>query len=130
MTTTSTTRSYHRNITRLRRTQGCLTDCVAYVLNCHPERVPYFVYPRDGWMARLRRFFRVYGYDIRWKTSSTIPRRGMAIVCGDSLRWKTFAHCVVYRNGKLAYDPQYPSKWTLSRMTHRLIMERRTDAAD
>jgi hypothetical protein len=119
-------RPYKRNIQRLRQTQGCLTDCVAYVLNIHPERVPYFVYPREGWMMRFRRFFRKHGYAVRWLPCTEPPRRGVHIVCGDSLRWKTAAHVVVYRAGKLAYDPNYPSNWSEDRITHRLITERVT----
>ena len=115
-------RPYRRNIARLRRTQGCLTDCVAYVLNIHPERVPYFVYPRQEWMQRLRRFFKRHGFAVFWTTCIEPPKRGMHIVCGDSLKWKTYAHVVVYRAGRLAFDPQYPSSWRDSRITHRLVM--------
>lgn len=117
-------RPYKRNITRLRRTQGCLTDCVAYYLNVHPERVPYFVYPRETWMVRLRAFFRKRGFVIYWKACTTVPKRGTHIVCGDSLKWKTYAHVVVYRQGRLEFDPQYPSKWADSRITHRLVVKR------
>jgi hypothetical protein len=113
-----------RNIARLRRTQGCLTDAVAYVLNLHPERVPYFVYPRAGWMSRLRRFFRKHGYRARWVRCDEAPRRGVHIVCGNSLRWKTSAHVVVYRAGKCVYDPDWPSQWTAERMTHRLELRK------
>ena len=117
-------RPHRRNAQRLRQTQGCLTDCVAYVLNIHPERVPYFVYPRSGWARRLRRFFRRRGFHARWIFCSRPPRRGTHIVCGNSLKYKTYAHVVVYRAGRLAYDPQYPSKWRDDRITHRLILAR------
>lgn len=96
----------------------------------HPENVPYFVYPRDGWMDRVRAFFKKRGYEVHWtwcKYGSNffkIPKRGMHIVCGDSLSWKTASHVVVYKNGKLAYDPNYPSKWSEKRVTHRLIVKR------
>lgn len=113
-------RKYTRNIQKLRRTQGCLTDSVAYLLNLHPENVPFFVYPREGWMKRLRAFFKKHGYEILWNKTSVVPKRGTYIVCGDSLRWKTFAHVVVYKNGKLVYDPDYPSKWKDNRCTHVL----------
>lgn len=113
-----------RNIRRLRATQGCLTDCVAYLLNQHPHRVPYFIYPRDGWFARFKGYFRRRGYHIYWKATTKIPRHGTHIVCGDSLRWKTLAHSVVYHKGRLAYDPQYPSKWTDKRITHRLVVRK------
>ncbi len=115
-------RTYTRKITRLRRTQGCLTDCVAYVLNLHPERVPFFVYPRQGWAKRLRAFFRKHGYASSWRLCSEPPRRGTHIISGNSLRWKTAAHVVVYRNGRLTYDPDYPSKWNDERITHRLVL--------
>jgi len=117
-------RKYTRNIDKLRRTQGCLTDCVAYFLNIHPENVPYFVYPREGWNDRLKAFFLKHGYRVHWQNFIDIPKKGKHIVCGDSLKWKTYAHVVVYKNGKLAYDPQYPSKWKDNRITHRLIVKK------
>lgn len=113
-----------RNFRRLRATQGCLTDCVAYFLNLHPENVPYFVYPREGWNERLKGFFRKNGYLVHWDNCRDIPRRGVHIVCGDSLKWKTYSHVVVYRNGKLVYDPQYPSRWSVRRMTHKLVIKK------
>lgn len=113
-----------RNIARLRRTQGCLTDAVAYLLNVHPDRVPLFVYPRAGWNQRLKAYFRRRGFKVRWRRCSTVPRRGMHLVCGTSLVWKTAGHAVVYRAGRLAYDPDFPSRWTADRITHRLVVER------
>ena len=123
-------RPYRRNIARLRRTQGCLTDSVAYVLNLHPERVPYFVYPRAHWMRRLRAWFRRRGFDVRWVPTATVPKRGIHIVCGNSLHWKTYAHVVVYRSGRLVFDPQYPSKWSDKRITHRLIIQKRESGVE
>lgn len=120
-------RPYRRNIERLRHTQGCLTDCIAYWLNVHPENVPYFVYPRAGWMDRVKAFFRKHGYAAHWVDCETPPKRGKHIVCGDSLVWKTAAHSVVYKNGKLVYDPQYPSRWRDERITHRLVIKEVTD---
>lgn len=115
-------RPYKRNITRLRHTQGCLTDCVAFWLDVHPESVPYFVYPRKGWCARLKAFFKRHGYVVYWVDCEVPPKRGTHIVCGDSLVWKTAAHVVVYRAGRLVYDPDYPSRWSDKRITHRLII--------
>lgn len=113
-----------RNIDRLRETQGCLTDCVAFVLNKHPRNVPYFVYPRKGWNERLKKYLKDNGYRAYWRMIkfSPLKKRGLQIVCGDSLKWKTAAHCVVYRGSKMVYDPQYPSKWKDIRITHRLVM--------
>ena len=113
-----------RNIEKMRRTQGCLTDCVAYYLNLHPENVPYFVYPREGWNLRLMNFFKKHGFDIKWDFCKKPPKRGTHIVCGNSLKYKTFAHVVVYKNGKLVYDPNYPSKWKDNRITHKLIIKK------
>ena len=115
-----------RNIKKLRRTQGCLTDCVAYVLNLHPENVPFFVYPRKGWNKRLKAFFKKHGYRAEWRACfpEWIPKKGVHILCGNSLKWKTYAHVVVYKNGKLDYDPDYPSKWSDKRITHKLILKR------
>lgn len=117
-------RKYKRNMARLRHTQGCLTDCVAYYFNLHPENVPYFVYPRKGWNARLKSFFKKRGYRAFWVQAPFVPRGKMHIVCGDSLKWKTATHVVVYKNGKLAYDPNYPSDWKDSRITHRLFIQK------
>ena len=119
-------RPYRRNIARLRRTQGCLTDCIGYVLNQHPEHVPFFVYPRQYWMRRVKAYFRRRGYKVYWVKTQEIPKRGTHLVCGDSLAWKTASHVVVYRNGKLVFDPDYPSRWSDDRMTHRLVMESTT----
>ncbi len=121
--TAAVTRPRRRNIQRLRHTQGCLTDCIAYVLNRHSEKVPYFVYPRAGWMQRVKRFFAAHGYRASWVPCQRVPRRGVHIVCGPSLTWKTAAHVVVYRAGRLVYDPEYPSRWNTSRITHRLLLE-------
>lgn len=107
---------------KLRRTQGCLTDAVAYYLNQHPEHVPFFVYPRQGWCARFKAFFRRLGYVVWWIKADAIPKRGTHIVCGNSLVWKTAAHVVVYRDGRVVYDPDYPSRWNDKRMTHRLMI--------
>lgn len=109
---------------KLRRTQGCLTDAVAYYLNIHPENVPYFVYPRKGWNDRLRKFFRKHGYSTCWDYCLAPPKKGMAIICGKSKRWKTFSHVVVYKNGKLVYDPNFPSYWSDDRITHCLYIEK------
>lgn len=112
-----------RNFDKLRHTQGCLTDCVAYYLNLHPLNVPFFVYPRKGWNDRLKKFFKKHGYIIYWDLCKTPPKRGTHIICGDSLAWKNAAHVVVYKNGKLKYDPEYPSKWSDKRITHKLIIK-------
>lgn len=48
----------------------------------------------------------------------------MHIVSGNSKKWKTYAHVVVYKNGKMVYDPNYPSDWkTDKRATHRLFIK-------
>lgn len=125
-------KKYVRDMTKLRRNQGCLTDCVAYILNLHPEHVPYFVYPRKEWNVRLKRYLKNHGFEAIWQYCTNdrknkrynLPKRGTHIVCGNSLTWKTATHCVVYRNGKLVYDPQYPSKWKDNRITHRLILKK------
>lgn len=110
----------------MRRTQGCLTDCIAYFFNIHPEKVPYFVYPRKDWMKRVRKFFKSHGYKCHWQLIEFAPlkKSGLQIVCGNSLAYKNASHAVVYRGRKLAYDPQYPSKWSEKRITHRLIISR------
>lgn len=115
---------FQKNEIRLRREQGCLTDCVAYLLNLHPRNVPYFVYPRKGWNERLKAFFKKHGYEVHWRFAIDVPKRGTHILCGDSKRWKTSGHVVVYKNGKIIYDPSYPSDWDDKRITHRLVVRK------
>lgn len=105
-----------------RAQQGCLTDCVAYYFNVHPERVPLFIYLRKFWNSRLQNYFKSRGYVIRWVLCDKPPSRGTHIICGNSLAWKRAAHVVVYQNGKLSFDPDYPSQWSDKRITHRLIV--------
>ena len=112
---------YVRNIERLRQTQGCLTDCIAYVFNLHPWKIPFFIYPRKDWMKRVQTFFRRRGYICYWIKSNKIPKnKKETIVCGNSLVWKTASHVVVYKNRKCIFDPAYPTKWKDSRITHIL----------
>lgn len=113
-------KKYARNIYKLRRTQGCMTDCVAYYFNLHPENVPYFVYPRKNWSLRFKKYFREKGYKIFWVKDNEVPKNGTYLVVGDSLKWKTASHMVVYKNGKCVYDPNYPSQWNDKRITHWL----------
>ena len=113
-------RKYTINIEKRRRTQGCMTDCVAYYFNLHPENVPLFVYPREGWNKRLKKFFLKRGLQVFWQLGKDVPKKGMYLVSGDSKEWKTYSHMVVYKNGKLVYDPNYPSQWTGKRITHWL----------
>ena len=101
---------------------GCLTDCVAWLFNYHPDKVPLFVFPRKGWSRRLKRFVANRGYSARWERTTNIPTRGTHIVCGDSLSSKRASHAVVYRNGRLVFDPEYPSRWSNRRVTHRLVI--------
>lgn len=66
---------------------GCLTDCVARLLNLHPECVPHFVSRKD-WPKSLRAFLRKHGlalsclhYDAEALKPNTI-----AIVIGKAKR--------------------------------------------
>ena len=108
-----------------RDSMGCLTDAVAFYFNLHPERVPLFVFPRRGWLSRLKAFYRRRNCRIRWVRAVKAPARGTHLVCGDSLKWKRASHVVVYRNGRLVFDPSRPSQWTNARITHRLVVTRK-----
>ncbi len=111
---------------KLRREAGCLTDCVAWYFNVHPDSVPYFVKPVKGWVRRLKYYFRQRGLKVTWlkMLKGGIPQKGTWLVCGDSLVLKRTCHCVVYHDGKMVYDPNYPSKWKDSRATHILLVEK------
>lgn len=111
------------SLTKRRREEGCLTACVAYYFNQHPERVPLFIHPVKGWKRRFRSYWRRRGYVARWERRESVPRRGTFIVVGPSLIHKDSTHAVVYRNGRMIYDPHYPSQWTNRRVTHVLRVE-------
>lgn len=105
--------------------EGCMTDCVAYYFNVHPENVPLFVkYGKKEWSKKFREWWRKQGYFVWWELCNEVPKRGTHLVVGNSLKWKSYSHMVVYKNGKLVYDPNYPSKWKDSRITHRLIVRK------
>lgn len=95
-----------------KRNAGCLTDCVARLLNLHPECVPHFVGRKD-WPKSLRAFLRKHGlglnclhYDAEELKPNTI-----AIVVGRTKGWqnskrgKNERHAVLYVGPKLFYDP-------------------------
>jgi len=110
----------------IRRYKGCMTDSVAYYLNLHPEKVPLFIKYGKNWSKKFRSWWKQRGYEVRWDFCKKPPKKGVHIIVGDSLVWKRYSHMVVYRNGKLAYDPTYPSKWKDNRITHRLIVKKLT----
>jgi hypothetical protein len=108
----------------IRRYEGCMTDSVAYYLNLHPENVPLFVKYGKGWAKKFRNWWKRKGYIVRWELCKKPPKRGKHIIVGDSLVWKKYSHMVVYKNGKLAYDPSYPSRWKDNRITHKLVVRK------
>ena len=99
-----------------------MTDCVAYYFNMHPDKVPYFIAnrPHTGWARRLREYYKRRGFKARWIETTSVPKRGLHLVTGDSLTFEKYAHAVMYKDGKLVYDPAYPSSWKDCRITHRL----------
>lgn len=108
----------------IRRYEGCMTDCVAFFLDKHPENVPLFVKLGKKWSVKFRAYWKRHGYAVRWELASKAPKRGTHIMVGDSLVWKKYSHMVVYRSGKLVYDPAFPSKWRDNRITHRLVVKK------
>lgn len=112
-----------RNIDKLRKTQGCLTDCVAYYFNIHPQNVPFFIYPREGWNRRLKAFFRRRGFLVFWSPYFDLEESDdkVRLVVGNSKNWKTSGHCVVYRGNKKVYDPSLKPAMK-GKPTHQLIV--------
>lgn len=98
--------------------KGCLTDCVAFVFNLHPMNVPLFVRPEDKWPKKFKKWLKMKGFKVKWIWTKKIPKRGMFIVGGRSLLYKNSDHVVVYRNGKMVYDPSCPSYWNNKRVQY------------
>ena len=114
-----------RNIQKLRATQGCLTDCVAYYFNIHPQNVPFFIYPRETWMRRLKSFFAKRGLRIFWCPYTETNKKIIRLVVGNSKKWKTLAHCVVYKGNKKIYDPNPDGNAMKGKPTHQLVIKSR-----
>lgn len=113
------------NIQKLRATQGCLTDCVAYYFNIHPQNVPFFIYPRKNWMKRLRAFFARRGLSIFWTPYVEMKNKGaLKLVVGNSKRYKQSSHCVVYKGNKKVYDPNPTGNAMKGKPTHQLIISK------
>ncbi len=103
-----------------RRKHGCLTDCVAYWFNLHPENVPLFIYPHAGWVGRVKRFYRRRGYRARFVGCRRPPTTGVHIVIGKSWKYPRESHAVVYRQGRIVVNTANDRRFPLNRITHRL----------
>jgi hypothetical protein len=112
----------NKTLKQKRYREGCLTDCVAYYFNYHPQKVPLFIHPKKNWHTRLKRFFKYRGYEIMWERTNKAPKTGRHIMVVDG--YGEDGHALVYKNGKLAYDPAYPSR-SRKNITHRLIIKKR-----
>lgn len=88
---------------KLRHTQGCLTDCVAYYFGVHPNKVPFFIKPTKGWYKRFQRYFSRRGLKCSWVDYK--PTKNLIIAVGKSSTKKGWYHAVVYKGGKKIYDP-------------------------
>lgn len=119
-------RKYTRNIGKLRATQGCLTDCVAYYFNVHPLSVPFFIYPRKTWMKRLKAYFKKQGYEIFWAPYTKEKKKILRLVVGNSKNWKTSGHCVVYLGNKKVFDPNLVGNAMKGEPTHQLVVTKFT----
>lgn len=107
---------------RMRHGGDCLTQCIAYIIDVHPFRVPLFVRPRYKlWWNRVRSYLDSMGYKIRC-FDGIPPNSGYAIVVGTSSEpgWE---HAVVYKNGKMVFDPSnLPTKWRDNRCRRYFII--------
>lgn len=120
----------------------CFADSVAYVLNLHPSRVPFFIDRADywltkgfkGWLGRRGNRFRI-GY----LPESKVPRSGLVIVVGLSPRSKAkrgsikdmrqLHHAVVYRNGRPTYDPAVGEKFIKGKPLWWIVICKRTSSS-
>lgn len=95
-----------RPYTPKRHTDGCLSDCVAYLLNVHPMSVPFFIEPEKGWSRRFKGYMRRRGMAGWWGPFSPQPKsHGAYLVVGRSQIRKAGGHCVVYRGSEPVYNP-------------------------
>jgi hypothetical protein len=101
---------------RINGKNTCLTDCVAYIFNLSSEDVPFFIKNKfwlskslNGWLKK-----RGYGYELTEEKKNN-NKREKYIVLGKSPRShsklnskydrRILTHAVVYRNGKMIFDP-------------------------
>ena len=97
----------------------CFTDCVAYFFDMHPAHVPFFIGYTPFWFWYVKQFFKRRGYIIEaipYKPGLMRNNRKLYIVSGLSPRsksrkkndFRTIHHAVIYKGGKLFYDPKVP----------------------
>ena len=107
-----------RKLKRWNGTNTCFTDCVAFILDVHPRKVPFFI-EHHAWFWYVKKFFRRRGYEIRaykFKTKLLSNKRKYYIVSGLSFRSKiknpddmrSMHHAIVYRGKKKYWDPNGP----------------------
>lgn len=93
------------------RNNGCLNDCIGYILNRHPVKLP-FIYRFNDWLNRTKDLFEMFGYSINGYEIKNIDDIKMSsqkqyIVCGYTKKTKdpNFAHAIVIDSNKnVLYD--------------------------
>jgi hypothetical protein len=107
-----------KKIIRDKNNNTCLTDCVAYYFNIHPEKVPFFIGTKH-WYRNLKTFFRIRGYILnavkyhkgllsnkkKLYLVSGLSPRSTAPVNDGKIKHSRLYHMVIYKGTRPHYDP-------------------------
>lgn len=102
---------------------NCLAACVASLLHLDSEDLPTFP-DTPAWWDEFIAWLRPFGfYAARWGpgASEDVIPPGYAIASGESPRYLTLLHAVVYLDGKLAHDP-HPDRAGIAGDVHDWIV--------
>lgn len=90
------------------KSNTCLTECVAYIFNLHPLRVPFFVGMSKRWLSvALNHWCRKRGYIVQYCEGYPKNFKGLAIATGVSPRNKKIYHSIVVNNNRVVFDSTF-----------------------
>lgn len=93
-----------------RNEHDCLTQCVARLLNVHPETVPLFIAKGKNWVRYFKRWCKARGLGMQhgyWRPD--IWRKSDVVIAVGRTRARTW-HAVLYKGKKPWFDPAYRKK--------------------
>ena len=88
----------------------CFRCCLATLLEVPLASVPAMKGTKDGWMLRLRRWARTFGYDLIYvRNLEARFTRAPVIVGGNPTGQRGAWHAIIVQNGRVLHDP-YPGR--------------------
>lgn len=113
-----------------RKTNDCLTACVASLFDVNYEEVPFFAKANkaDKWISRLRDWAGKKGYDceLLWEYKLSDLKGHKLIGVGPSPRYNGNTHAVLIDDMlKVVFDPGYRLRKTVKSIEYVIIFRRK-----